>query len=175
MWAIQQRERDATAYNEGLLARVEGPIDLAALRASLEVLTRRHPALRTTFEECDGQLWQRVAPSSAIELQVESAASTEQALAAGRAVLDAPFELEREAWRWRVIHGPEASYIAFAIHHIVFDMWSFGVLLAELGAVYGACVADQPLPLPAVEQGRGGSSGRAARKSTSRRLRASAT
>ncbi|MCY1010191.1 amino acid adenylation domain-containing protein [Nannocystis pusilla] len=153
LWAIQQRERDATAYNEGLLARVEGPIDLAALRASLEVLTRRHPALRTTFEECDGQLWQRVAPSSASELQVESAASTEQALAVGRAVLDAPFELEREAWRWRVIHGLKASYLAFAVHHIVFDMWSFGVFLAELGAVYGACVADQPLPLPAVEQG----------------------
>ncbi|MCY1072265.1 amino acid adenylation domain-containing protein [Nannocystis sp. RBIL2] len=153
LWAIQQRERDATAYNEGLMARVEGPIDLAALRASLEVLTRRHPALRTTFEECDGQLWQRVAPASAVELQVESAASTEQALASGRAVLDAPFELEREAWRWRVIHGPEGSYLAFAVHHIVFDMWSFGVFLAELGAIYGACVADQPLPLPAVEQG----------------------
>ncbi len=34
------------------------------------------------------------------------------------------------------------------VHHIVSDGWSLGILLRELGTLYGALVAGRPSPLP---------------------------
>ena len=150
LWAIQQRDPASAAYNEGFFARVEGPLDLDALQKSLQVLAARHPALRTTFRETQGQLWQDVAAELAVAVPRESA---EDALAAARAVLDTPFDLTRETWRCRVIRGADGTLVSFAVHHILFDMLSFGIFLEELTATYRALVEQRPLPYSAVDQG----------------------
>jgi amino acid adenylation domain-containing protein len=153
LWAMHQRDPGATAYNEGLLARIEGPVAVDELRAGLQLLSERHPALRTTFRERDGELWQIVAPSRAVDLSVQSADSTSAALAEARAVLGTPFELERETWRCRIVTGPEHAYLAFAVHHIVFDLWSLGVFLTELRLTCAALAEGRQPPLPAIDQG----------------------
>lgn len=153
LWVLQYRDPGATSYNEGFLARIEGPFDLAYLQKSLQVLVERHPALRTTFRESHGQLWQDVSSAFAVQLRSEVVELAEQATAAALAVLDGPFDLRRESWRCRVIQGPNENYLAFAVHHIIFDMWSFGTFLEELTATYRALVEDKPLPFPAIDQG----------------------
>jgi amino acid adenylation domain-containing protein len=153
LWALQQRDPGATSYNEGFLGRIEGPFELAYLQKSLQVLVERHPALRTTFRESNGQLWQDVAPTFAVQLQAEVVESAEQAMAAARAVLNLPFDLQRESWRCRLIQAPHENYLALAVHHIIFDMWSFGIFLEELTATYHALVEEKPLPFPAIDRG----------------------
>ncbi len=150
LWAIQQRDPASAAYNEGFFARVEGPLDLDALRNSLQVLAARHPALRTAFRETHGMLWQDVAAAPAVGVPCESA---DDALAAARAVLDTPFDLTRETWRCRVIRDANETFVSFAVHHILFDMFSLGVFLEELTATYRALVEGRPLPYSAVDQG----------------------
>src|SRR6185295_10635150 len=44
--------------------------------------------------------------------------------------------------------GADRHGILLTMHHIVSDGWSIGVLVRELGALYGAFVAGRPSPLP---------------------------
>lgn len=153
LWAVQQRDAEANSYNEGFVARIEGPLDLTCLQRSLQVLVDRHPALRTTFRDHDGQLWQDVAPAVAVCLRPETTESAGLALIAARRVLEAPFDLAREAWRCRVIRSPDASYLALSVHHIVFDMWSLRIFIDELTANYEKLLAKEALPFPAADMG----------------------
>ncbi|MFE7121349.1 AMP-binding protein, partial [Streptomyces sp. NPDC057654] len=61
LWLHQQRDPDSRAYNVGLVFRIEGAVDTAALRRSLRGLVTRHPALRTAFEAAPEGLRQVVA------------------------------------------------------------------------------------------------------------------
>jgi hypothetical protein len=42
----------------------------------------------------------------------------------------------------------EEHALFLTMHHVVFDGWSVGVLLAELSALYSAFAAGEPSPLP---------------------------
>ena len=55
LWLFEQLHR-APPYNIPLVARLEGPLDAAALERSLADIVRRHEALRTTFALVDGGL-----------------------------------------------------------------------------------------------------------------------
>ena len=48
------------AYNVCYPSRIRSPLDLPAFRRAVQKLVDRHPSLRTTFEERDGVLLQRV-------------------------------------------------------------------------------------------------------------------
>jgi amino acid adenylation domain-containing protein len=152
LWALQQRDPGVTSYNEGFVGWIEGPLDLACLQRSLQVLVERHPALRITFRETNGQLWQDVSASFTVQLRIEAVEAPGQALATAQAVIDSPFDLERETWRCRLIQGTNETYLSFAVHHIVFDLWSFGIFFEELSATYRAILEGSPLPFPPLDQ-----------------------
>ena len=44
--------------------------------------------------------------------------------------------------------APRTTSLPLTLHHIVADGWSIGVLVRELGALYGAFAAGRPSPLP---------------------------
>jgi hypothetical protein len=44
--------------------------------------------------------------------------------------------------------GPEDHAVLFSFHHVIFDGWSIGIFLRELGALYAARLAGEPSPLP---------------------------
>jgi amino acid adenylation domain-containing protein len=73
-------------------------------------------------------------------------------LDAVRAEAMLPFDLERgplvRATLWRV-HEREHVFL-LAMHHIVADGWSLGILMSELGELYAASRAGEPAPLPAL-------------------------
>ena len=61
--------------------RLTGRLDIAALRATLTEVVRRHEALRTTFAIHRGQPQQRIHPPSELELPITdltSVAAAEQ-------------------------------------------------------------------------------------------------
>src|SRR5215469_15270013 len=60
LWFLYQLDRASAAYNIFFPARIRTRLDVPAFRQALQTLIDRHPGLRTTFEEHEGELWQRV-------------------------------------------------------------------------------------------------------------------
>src|SRR6185295_5122247 len=61
MWFLWELEPESVAYNVPAALRMSGELDLAALRASVSELVRRHEPLRTTFGKAEGSPVQRIA------------------------------------------------------------------------------------------------------------------
>ena len=141
LWFLDRLSPDNPAYGIAGAARALEGLDGAALRRAAAALVARHPALRTTFHPgLDGPV-QRVSPEGAVEvLEEEASELTGQELRDRlSAVAFRPFDLERgpllRLALFRLAGGEDA--LVLAIHHIVADFWSLGVLVRELGALYG--------------------------------------
>jgi len=67
-----------------------------------------------------------------------------------RRQISEPFDLQRgPLFRARMLRlGAEEHLLLLAMHHIVTDGWSLGILVRELSVLYGAYVQSQESPLP---------------------------
>ena len=57
LWLLEQLDPGTPLFNVAEGFRLEGPLDVTALRASINEIVHRHEALRTTFEDADGGGW----------------------------------------------------------------------------------------------------------------------
>jgi amino acid adenylation domain-containing protein len=156
LWFLDRLEPGGATYNIAAAQVLRGPLRPAVLAAALDEVVRRHEALRTTFPIVGGQPRQRIAP----QLQVDLPLIDLQALPpAGREPearrlaaewSERPFALEAgpllRMALLRLNDGENA--LLTAMHHIVTDGWSLGVLGRELSSLYAAGTAGQPSPLP---------------------------
>ncbi|HEV7517301.1 MAG TPA: condensation domain-containing protein, partial [Thermoanaerobaculia bacterium] len=143
LWFLDRLAPESSAYVLAGALRICGPLDVPALRHAFETLADRHPALRTCFRAEGGtggepsqQVLTRRSPSFVEE---DAAAWEEAALETRQAELAwNPFDLERDPLlRVGVLHrGPDEHRVVVALHHIVADFWSLGVLLGELSVLY---------------------------------------
>ncbi len=151
-WLMVQLEPNLPIFNHAAGIRLGGRLDLAALAASLDELTRRHEAFRTTFHLLEGRPVQRIDPPRPMPLPVvDLGAVAEPAVA--RRLLEAQarrtFDL-RQGPLLRVVLlrlGAEQHTLLFVMHHIVGDHWSAGILIRELGELYEAFAEGRPSPL----------------------------
>ncbi|MCP2303136.1 amino acid adenylation domain-containing protein [Actinokineospora globicatena] len=148
LFFVQNLLGTAPTYHVALRHLVRGPLDRRALRAALQLLLTRHEALRTHFTLADGQLFQVVREDAALDyLETDDPAP---------AWLDdrdrEPFDLERgPLFRARLQNlAADRSVLSLAMHHIVVDGWSAGILLDELIVAYRAIAtgAEPDLPVP---------------------------
>src|SRR5882724_11735796 len=70
LWFLDQLEPGRSDYNVAIGWRIEGALDVAALRGALQHVADRHEILRTTFYAIDGQPWQRIAARRDVALTV---------------------------------------------------------------------------------------------------------
>jgi amino acid adenylation domain-containing protein len=135
--------------------RLTGGLDVAALRAALDEIVRRHESLRTTFSAGEREPVQVIHPPRPAGLLVADLtalpeAGREAILKGLGAEVRRPFDLARgpllRAALARV--GKQEHVLLFTMHHIVSDGWSMGVLVREVGALYTAFVSGEPSPLP---------------------------
>jgi len=126
------------------------------LERALDEVVRRHEALRTTFGESGGVPFQVVHPAGSAWLEVTDLSgldpSEREAEAHRLAVEEAQrlFDLRRgPLLRTRLLRlGEDDHVLVLAMHHVVSDGWSMGVLDRELGALYEAFARGEPSPLP---------------------------
>jgi len=152
LWFLDQWEPGNAAYNIPAAVRLSGPLDAAAFAATLREIVRRHEALRTAFPEIDGRPAQRIAPEvdlavPQIDLAVLPAARREtETIRLARADAARSFDLARgPLLRAALLRLAAREHVALvAMHHIVSDGWSIGVLIAEVAAIYGAFQAGRP-------------------------------
>ncbi len=140
LWFLNELTPGSTEYNTGIALRLTGPVDVAALRAALADLVRRHESLRTTFDTVAGRGVQVVAahgrlPLDTLDLSTTDPHHREHALADVLArQLRMPYDLK---------HGPLSRALLVRLadddhvlmlgqHHIVTDGTSMRLLVDEL-------------------------------------------
>jgi amino acid adenylation domain-containing protein/non-ribosomal peptide synthase protein (TIGR01720 family) len=151
LWFLDRFEPGSTEYTTLSVLRLRGPLDEKALRTSLSGLVARHEALRTTFAEHDGHARQIVHPPYPVDLPLDD-------LTGARDRLDAlvereaaiPFDLSTgPLLRARLVRlAGDEHVLVLAVHHIVTDGWSVGVLGRDLGELYAAAREDRAPRLP---------------------------
>ncbi|MBV9680754.1 MAG: amino acid adenylation domain-containing protein, partial [Solirubrobacterales bacterium] len=150
LWFLNQLIPNKAVYVADVAVRLEGDVDVAALRWALTAMIERHESLRTTFVAIDGEPFQRVTERIVVPLEVLDVGSVERAREAASRLALEQFDLEvGPLWRVALVRvAREQSILVLCIHHIVTDGWSMGVFFSELSALYNARVSNQDVSLP---------------------------
>ncbi|WP_181798044.1 condensation domain-containing protein, partial [Streptomyces sp. WELS2] len=150
LWFLDRFEPGGTAYTTLSVLRLRGALDTGALGAALDGLVARHGALRTTFAEHDGQARQFVPPPRPVDLPVDDLADGAELDALLDREAATPFDLATgPLMRARLARiGADEHVLVLAVHHIVTDGWSGGVLARDLGELYTAALEGRAPRLP---------------------------
>jgi natural product biosynthesis luciferase-like monooxygenase protein/amino acid adenylation domain-containing protein/FkbM family methyltransferase len=156
LWFIQQLDPASTAYNMVGLTRLEGELDVGALRSALDALVERHEVLRTVFSLVDGNPVQRVLPAAPVALEtddlgeVDPSAWDAETERRARAEQARPFDLAAgPLLRVRLLRlAPDRHVLLLVMHHVISDGWSRGVMVREISALYTAFATGEPPALP---------------------------
>jgi amino acid adenylation domain-containing protein len=158
LWLLDQiNPQAATAYHMPGALRLSGPLDLDALQRALDRIVARHESLRTSFDNVNGAVLQRIANEDVgftlIRHDLSALHGHEQRAALQQHGLDEAathFDLAAGPLvRARLLRlGEQEHELLITQHHIVSDGWSIGVLLGELRTLYAAFSQDQADPLP---------------------------
>lgn len=151
VWFVEQVAGGSAAYNVVGAFEARGRLDLTALRASLAAAIGRHETLRTTFVAMDGRPMQVISPIAPIGMTVRDLRTSSDASMRTEIEreIQHPFDVTRGPLvRLRVlVTGAESSVVLLAMHHLVADAWSVGILVRELCALYRAAVGGRPAEL----------------------------
>lgn len=150
LWFLRQLNSVNTADLVPFALRLQGNLQIDALRRAFEALQGRHEALRTTFEQSleDEVPVQVIRPAQPFHLDVTGLAGGELLLSSLQAMVR-PFDLTRElAWKVCLFRiSSSEAVLALVVHHIIWDEWSASILFRELGEYYSrACCGDVNLP-----------------------------
>lgn len=156
MWAVAQRNRGAALNVMILPWRVEGPLRVGTLEASIGDLCARHPTLRAHLALVQGQLTQQVGPAGAVPVVLSEAAGDtpearwKSAVAALRELGREPMDLlTGPLFKVHLVRlGANDHLLCLFVHHAMCDGWSSQVLVRDLAAIYAARAQDYPVGLP---------------------------
>ena len=156
LWFLHQLEPDTPAYNFSAVVRLSGKLDVRALRETLREVHRRHEVLRTTFAMAGGRPIQVTSLGVRVQLPVVDLTGfslgerEEEARRLVTRETRRPYDLSMGPLFRALLLRLEADMHAFmiALHHIVSDGWSMGILVREINALYGAFSSGKPPELP---------------------------
>ena len=156
LWFIDQLEPGCSVYNFPAAVRLKGPLNVVALKQSLNEIVRRHEALRTTFAIVEGRPVQVIAPLLTLPLPIvdlRGLPETERETEVRRLVTNEaqrPFDLAKGPLvRATVLGLGQNEHVGLlTMHHIVSDGWSTGILIREMAVLYEAFSSGTPASLP---------------------------
>jgi amino acid adenylation domain-containing protein len=155
LWFIEQLLPGNTLYVIPLVFRLTGVLQRSHLHRSIEAIVQRHEILRTTFDVIDGELVQVIAPELSVslgftDLRTQSVNSEDIALNQIWQEIQRSFHLNQgplfRVHLWQL--QDHQHLLLLALHHIIFDEWSSGVFIRELGTYYTAAMDGQEPALP---------------------------
>ncbi|HEX2091996.1 MAG TPA: amino acid adenylation domain-containing protein, partial [Longimicrobiaceae bacterium] len=158
LWFLERLDPGRPHYNLGSTVRLSGRLDARALERALDVLVRRHDALRTAFPMHGDAPAQEVLPPDLFRVEVEDLTSLpggareEEARRRAGEELRRPYDLARgPLFRARLFRlGDELHLLTLAMHHAVSDGWSMEVVFREVGTLYRALLRGEEPRLPAL-------------------------
>lgn len=148
LWFIHQVAPQSPAYNVVLALRVHTAIDTAALRHACQQLCLRYVVLRTTFRVFAGKPVQVVTdrPEFVFTQVVTRSWDERQIEEQIHQLAQRPFNLEQgPLFRIHLLtHANEQHVLLLTMHHSISDLWSLGLLLKDLLALYATTDAKVP-------------------------------
>ena len=171
LWFLDQYEPGTSLYNDALALTIRlepgTDFDPERFRDAFAEVVRRHEVLRTTFHMGPAGPVQRVTPETEaligrelpfeiIDLRAGENDDTSNAESADErletallALVRDPFELDRLSLHRAILACVDDDRWVFglAMHHIISDGVSYGVIFEEIGALYRAFTAGRPSPL----------------------------
>lgn len=145
IWLAQQLSTEPALYHVPLVWRLNGRLDPGRLAAAAALVVARHEVLHTTFVSRDGALRQVIGAPWAPEVRHEHAEDDATLAGLLRDEAERPFDLTAgPLLRLGIVGTPSGDVLTLTVHHIVFDVTSAGILLAELDHHYRDGHADLP-------------------------------
>ena len=166
LWFLDGLNSESPQYNLYTGLVLKGSLKKEVLIKSFNALIRRHQVLQVSFTEENGQPVQVLNNDAKMSMEYVNLLDTsanEKLLKASdiaKECVSKPFVLEKAPLlRGMLIEMEEEEHLlVLAIHHIIFDGWSFGILLKELNFYYEAFLNDkkdrlslEELPLPDIQ------------------------
>ena len=144
IWFLDQFQPGAATYNIPVGLEIDGSLNVKALQDSVFSLHQQHEILRTTFPARDGLPCVVVSPDPNVSFEYQdlrefTADSREsQARHIATEFVAQPFDLASGPLFRAVVLRLDDSrhWVLLSIHHIIFDGWSFDVLLKDLSQLY---------------------------------------
>ena len=159
-WLLERLHPGSGANHSFRAFRLAGSLEVRAFAQAVDGVVARHEALRATFHEELGSPYQRFDRGARARLATISLAALpphrRQEVVRRLAVAAArlPFDLVQgppvRVWLLRL--QPREHALLLALHHIVSDGWSSGVLLRDLAAGYAAASTAAPAGAPPLPQ-----------------------
>ncbi|MFD1623312.1 amino acid adenylation domain-containing protein [Azospirillum griseum] len=151
LWLVDRLSGGGSAYVMAAALDLTGPLDAAALDTALNAVVARHEILRTAYPEVEEEPAAVIAPALSVPLPLDDLSILPPAERAACArVLEedhsrTPFDLSGgPLLRARLLRlDAQTHRLLFAMHHIVADGWSVGVLCRDLADAYRAARAGQ--------------------------------
>ena len=156
LWFLDRFEPGTAHFNLPGHVRLHGLLRIALLDHCLNAVVARHESLRTVFDDREGRPFQlveapRPVPMPVIDLAALAPAAREAEVrrAAGRESREG-FDLVRgPLLRASLVRlSPAEHVLLLTLHHIIADGWSLGILVRDLGELYGALLSGSPPALP---------------------------
>ncbi len=160
LWFMNQLEPESSFYNIPAAIRLTGPLNVNALKNSLDDIGRRHEMLRARFILVKGEPVQKMDSGFQIKIPVvdisgflpERQNDEIQRLAVEEA--KRPFKLDKDPlMRVSLLKVNDFDHVLLiTMHHIIADGWSVPVFFRELAILYesydkGKAVALPDLPI----------------------------
>src|SRR5215216_2459121 len=156
LWFFDQFEPGNAAYNLLNTVLLQGKLDTVALEKSFSEVIRRHEALRTTFDVRDGKPVQIIASPKPFKLQVVDirrlSEAERESVVQDLIKQQTSFDLKRgPLLRITLVRLRDQEHVLLlAMHHIMSDAWSMGVLVEEVVTFYEGYVAGREVTLPSL-------------------------
>jgi hypothetical protein len=146
LWFLDRIAPGQATYNATLTMRLEGRLDIDALRRSLDRVVERHEALRTVGVDVGGRPVGLLLDSG-VRFRVVTDAVEADLAALLTADAREPFDLSSDVMLRATLYrlGEQLHVLILVLHHIATDGWSRGILFAEVTANYNRLVSGQQL------------------------------
>jgi amino acid adenylation domain-containing protein/FkbH-like protein len=154
LWFLDQVSPGGHAYNVPVALRLKGVLNTFGLQRALNEVVRRHEALRTTFANEGGELFQLIGPAQPMEIEVTNLEwapledREDQTNSWLNTEVQQPFDLVRGPLiRVKLARlGATDHVLSVVMHHAISDGWSLTIFFQELETYYRAFAAGSPAP-----------------------------
>jgi amino acid adenylation domain-containing protein len=156
LWFLDQFGGAGAAFNLHAALDVPARLDAPRLAAAVQALYARHEILRTRIVKIDGEPRQVIDAQHRFTLETQDIqaqqepARQQEILAHAERHAARPFDLAQDALLAVCLLRVDATrdVLLLAMHHIISDAWSLGLMLEEIWGNYAALEAGRPLPPP---------------------------
>jgi amino acid adenylation domain-containing protein len=142
MYMLQQFDLTSTSYNMPGVLEIEGILDIERLENAFSKLIERHQTLRTSFENIEGEIVQKVNSNIDFKVDYANIEKTVEEVALDKENLISSFvrafDLSKAPLlRVGIVRTENAKHtLMFDMHHIISDGASMGILTKEFVELY---------------------------------------